>query len=281
MAKTSFPGNAVSLRSVREVTVRPRRSPAPTVLVADSDPLSRHIIGTTLRDSGMVLGVTTVDAGRPLREWRLDGVEVVLWSVGSSGDVSRQVRALTARRIRVLLLSARWTTGEIRSALAAGATGLLTKDARIDRLVVAVNAAAAGYTLVNSELAVFVSPAVHGGHSGADRETPGSGTDDVKPHPAQKLLNLSDREFEVLSHLASGRSTGEVAKLLDIKAATVKSHVSHLLAKLQVRNRVEAVLIYQQVITQHSSVIPMDTQAQAVRQGPGAPQDGPKARFAC
>lgn len=258
----------------RDAAARPRRSPAPTVLVADGDPLSRHIIGTTLRDSGMVLAVTTVDAGRPLREWQLDGVEVVLWSIGPDTDVSRQVRALAARRIRVLLLSARWTAGAMRSALAAGAAGLLTKDAKPDRLVVAVSAAVCGYTLVNSELDPFTAPAApavragHGVAGSADAaHTASAGRDTGPPEAARELLNLSDREFEVLSHLASGRSTEEVAKLLAIKAATVKSHVSHLLTKLKVRNRVEAVLLYQQVIAQHTSVIPMDTPPPARRLG--------------
>lgn len=270
----------MSVRTIRDVTARPRRSPAPTVLVADHDPLSRHVIGTTLRDSGMVLGVTTVDAGRPLREWRLDGVEVALWSVGPGADVSRQVRALAARRIRVLLLSARWTAGEIRSALAAGAAGLLTKDARPDRLVVAVSAAVAGYTLVNSELDFLTLPAVRGGHSRKWREKTGAKSDEAKRDPAQGLLNLSDREYEVLSQLASGRSTGEVAKLLDITTATVKSHVSHLLAKLQVRNRVEAVLMYQQAIAQHNSVIAMDTQPVAMHQRAMAERHAPEAGYA-
>lgn len=267
MAEKLLPGSATSLRTIGDATFRPRRSPAPTVLVADSDPLSRHIIGTTLRDSGMVLAVTTVDAGRPLREWRLDGVEVVLWSVAPGADVSHQVRALVARRIRVLLLSTRWAPSEIRSALAAGAAGLLTKDAKPDRLVVAVSAAVAGYTLVNSELDPFALPAARGESYRLRGEQSSSKADSETPDPAQELLNLSDREFEVLSHLASGRSTGEVAKLLAIKAATVKSHVSHLLAKLQVRNRVEAVLIYQRVIADHTSVIAMDAPALAMRQG--------------
>ncbi|MER5552551.1 response regulator transcription factor [Streptomyces sp. NPDC002793] len=267
----------MDLHTISDGTARTRRSPAPTVLVADSDPLSRHIIGTTLRDSGMVLAVTTVDAGRPLREWRLDGVEVVLWSIGPGIDVSREVRVLAARRIRVLLLSVRWTAGEVRSALAAGATGLLTKDARPDRLVVAVSAAVADYTLVDSELDALALPVA--GHGWASGEKFRPGRDAAKPDPAQQFLNLSDREFEVLSHLASGRSTEEVAKLLAIKAATVKSHVSHLLAKLQVRNRVEAVLIYQQVITKHTSDIAMGTRTSAVHHRGAMTGDGPRARL--
>ncbi|MFF8103237.1 response regulator transcription factor [Streptomyces sp. NPDC016640] len=197
-------------------------------------------------------------------------VQVVLWSIGPGADVTRQVQALTAGRIRVLLLSTRWTAPEIRAALAAGAAGLLIKDAKPDRLVVAVGAAVAGYALVDSGLDAFSIPAVRGGHGGAVDGGTGSGGDAAQPDPAQELLNLSDREFEVLFHLASGRSTGEVAKLLGIKAATVKSHVSHLLAKLQVRNRVEAVLLYQQVIARHASVIATDAHAVARHQWAGA-----------
>ncbi|MFG7942425.1 MULTISPECIES: helix-turn-helix transcriptional regulator [Streptomyces] len=280
MAEKLLPGITEHLRTLHEDTAGPRRSPAPSVLVADSDPLSRYIIGTTLRDSGMVLAVTTVDAGRPLREWRLGGVEVVLWSIGPGTDVSRQVRALASRNIRVLLLSTRWTAGGIRAALAAGAVGLLNKDAEPDRLVVAVSAAVAGYTLVNSGLDAFASPADHTGHDGTGSDAQPCRPDTARPDPAQELLNLSDREFEVLSQLASGRSTEEVAQLLAIKTATVKSHISHLLAKLQVRNRVEAVLLYQRVIAQHTSSIAMDARASPPHHPGQRTDDRPRTRIA-
>ncbi|WP_370126411.1 DNA-binding response regulator [Streptacidiphilus sp. EB103A] len=207
-----------------------------------------------------------------MREWRLDGLQVVVWSIDPGSDVSRQVSKLASAHMRVLLLSSRWTAAELRSALVAGAAGLLIKDANPERLVVAVGAAVAGYTLVNAELDFLASrPAGHGGRSRAGHHSVGSGTDSGKPDPAQGLLNLSDREFEVLSLLADGRSTLEVAQILAITAATVKSHVSHVLGKLKVRNRVEAVLMYQQAIAQHTSVIAMDTQDQSSGSGGKSP----------
>ncbi|MDI3424295.1 response regulator transcription factor [Streptomyces luteolus] len=240
-----------SLRAAGETGGRLGRPPGPAVLVADSDPLSRHVLGTTLRDSGMVLSVTAVDAARPLREWRLDGVEVVLWSISPGVDISDQVRTLTSKGMRVVLLSPHWKAEEIRSALTAGAAGLVTKDANPYRLVVAISAAAVGYTLVNSELdSCGLFPTGLGGRFKTRFTT--------KPDAAQRLLDLSDREFEVLSHLAAGLSTPEVAQRMGITATTVKSHVSHTLTKLQVRNRVEAVLAYQRTITQHSSDLGAD-----------------------
>jgi DNA-binding NarL/FixJ family response regulator len=66
------------------------------------------------------------------------------------------------------------------------------------------------------------------------------------PVPLDTLLaTLTKREREVLDLLADGKSTAEAAEVLMLSAATVKSHVSHALSKLGVRNRLEAVLLMQ------------------------------------
>ncbi|MFC5719742.1 response regulator transcription factor [Streptomyces gamaensis] len=208
------------------------------MLVADRDPLARHVISTTLRGSGQVQSIVAIDASRPLREWQLDRADLVLLSVSPGDEVGRQARALVGRGARVLLLGARWADRDIDAALAAGVAGLLTKDTKPDRLAFAVAAAAVGYTLFSPGLISSATPSQPG--------RPKAATD-----PEQHIHGLSDREFEVLSLLATGRSTTEVAGLLDITSATVKSHVSHILGKLKVRNRVEAVLLFQQTASHH------------------------------
>ena len=114
-------------------------------------------------------------------------------------------------------------------ALRVGATGYLLKDAGGDRIVAAVRAAAAGEmplapSVVARLVATFVSrpPA---------------------PAAADRLAPLSDRERDVLALIGAGRSNGEIAADLFISPATVKSHVRHILAKLDLRDRSQAIVL--------------------------------------
>ncbi|MCZ2836911.1 response regulator [Modestobacter sp. VKM Ac-2985] len=113
----------------------------------------------------------------------------------------------------------------VYAALRAGARGFLLKDAGPDLLAQAVHAAARGDALI--------APSVTGRLLDAFA---GSGP---APPPAQPLDRLTDREEEVLSAVARGRSNDQIARELHITLSTVKTHVGSLMAKLGVRNRVE------------------------------------------
>jgi DNA-binding NarL/FixJ family response regulator len=114
-------------------------------------------------------------------------------------------------------------------ALRAGASGYLLKDAGGDRIVDAVRAAAAGeMPLAPSVVARLVSSFV------------GRPPVDVSE---ERLRPLSARERDVLALIGAGRSNGEICDELFISSATVKSHVRHILAKLGLRDRAQAIVL--------------------------------------
>ncbi|MGY1846084.1 MULTISPECIES: response regulator [unclassified Blastococcus] len=113
----------------------------------------------------------------------------------------------------------------VYAALRAGARGFLLKDAGPDLLSQAVHAAARGDALIAPSVTARLLDAFAGAGPAAS--------------PAQPIDPLTDREEEVLSAVARGRSNDEIARELHITLSTVKTHVGSLMAKLGVRNRVE------------------------------------------
>jgi two-component system, NarL family, nitrate/nitrite response regulator NarL len=206
------------------------------VLLADHDPISRHVLATQLRTScGRLHLIDCVDSLAPVQRWpRLSEAAVVVLSVYSHEDATRVVPELTARGIRVLLVVSRVDRQSVNWALSTGATGCIVKNTEMQGLADAVQAVAGGFLLLSPEL---LAPE----------------PDTVLPMPApldQPGTALTGREHEVLNLLADGMSTAEAARSLGISPATIKSHVSHALPKLGARNRLEAVLLMRE--TAHS-----------------------------
>jgi DNA-binding NarL/FixJ family response regulator len=123
--------------------------------------------------------------------------------------------------VHVLVLTTYDTDADILKAIEAGATGYLLKDATRDELVRAVRAAATG--------ASVLTPAV------------ASRLMDRLRAPRQEAL--SAREIEILEHVARGRTNKEIAAALFISEATVKTHLLHIFAKLDVQDRTQAVTV--------------------------------------
>lgn len=121
--------------------------------------------------------------------------------------------------------------------LAAGASGFLLKNADPDDLVAAIRSVGHGHSLLAPEVTRRV----------IERMTaPTASTEQTQPQPppeqAAALDRLTEREREVLVELAHGKSNAEIAADLFLGEATVKTHVSNCLAKLVVRDRVQAVV---------------------------------------
>ena len=115
-------------------------------------------------------------------------------------------------------------------ALDAGASGFLLKNAGPEQLLDAVRAAGRGHALLAPEVTRRVIAQRSGARASAARTEP------------DELSRLTAREREVLVLLARGLSNGEIAGSLVLGEATVKTHVSNVLAKLHVRDRVQAVI---------------------------------------
>ena len=133
--------------------------------------------------------------------------------------------------VRVLALTTFDGDAEVFPALRAGAVGYLLKDATTERLVEAVVAADRGESVLAPSVAAKLVARV------ATLPDPAPG------RPAQPLVDpLTDRELEVLRHLAAGMSNREIAQAVFLTEGTVKNHVTSILAKLGARDRTQAAL---------------------------------------
>ncbi|MEN3122309.1 response regulator transcription factor [Janibacter sp. LM] len=118
-------------------------------------------------------------------------------------------------------------------ALRAGASGFLLKNAEAEQLVDALRAVGHGHALLAPEVTQRVIEQM-----ASVPDAPDEGG-----RHAHLVALLTDREIDVLRLMGAGRSNGEIAAELVIGAATVKTHVSSIFAKLQVRDRVGAVIV--------------------------------------
>jgi DNA-binding NarL/FixJ family response regulator len=133
-------------------------------------------------------------------------------------------------RQRVLILTTFGLDEYIIDALRAGASGFLLKDAPTQEVIAAVRAVAAGDAVLSTTVTRQLLDQVA-------RRLPAAVS-----RNQDGLVALTDREQEVLRTLAAGLSNAEIAAALVLSEATVKSHVSHLLGKLGLRDRVQAVI---------------------------------------
>jgi DNA-binding NarL/FixJ family response regulator len=129
---------------------------------------------------------------------------------------------------RVLVLTTFDLDEYVYEALAAGASGFVLKDDPPEELIRAIRTVAAGDALL--------SPAV-------TRRVIGEFTRIQRPELPKGLDELTEREREIFELIATGRSNAEIAQKLVIGETTVKTHVTHVLQKLGLRDRVQAVVL--------------------------------------
>jgi DNA-binding NarL/FixJ family response regulator len=151
-----------------------------------------------------------------IRMPRLDGIEATRQIVGSTGT-------------RVVLLTLFDLDEYVYDGLRAGATGFLLKDSPPDQLLAAIRAAAAGDALIEPRVTRRLLEEFVGQR--------------VEPARVAGIDLLTQRERDVWTQVASGRSNAEIAAALFLGEATVKTHLGNLFAKLQVRDRVQAVVL--------------------------------------
>jgi DNA-binding NarL/FixJ family response regulator len=139
-------------------------------------------------------------------------------------------RIIAASPARVLILTTFDADEYVYGALQAGASGFMLKDAPPEQLLAAVRAAAAGNALIDASVT---------------RRFIAQFTKAVRPAPVTplELDLLTGRELEVLRLLTQGLSNAEIAGTLIVEETTVKTHVSRILMKLGLRDRVQAVIL--------------------------------------
>jgi DNA-binding NarL/FixJ family response regulator len=201
------------------------------LLIADDQPLMRAGFRAVLEATGEMEVVGEVEDGeQAIAAARSLSPDVVLMDIRMPRlDGIEATRRLPDQR--VLILTTFGLDDYIVEALRAGASGFITKDVPADELVRAVKAVAAGDALLSPSVTRQLLDRV-------GRRLPAA--IDAQP---EALAELTEREREVLGLLARGMSNAEIAKALVVGEATVKTHVSNVLMKLGLRDRVQAVVL--------------------------------------
>ena len=200
------------------------------VVVADDQTIVREGLVTLLGtlDPVEVVGAAAngEEAVRLTEESAPDVVLMDLRMPGIGGiEATARIRRLYPAT-QVVVLTTYADDESILGALRAGAIGYLTKDADADQIGRALQAAASGQAILDSEVQSRLVQAAR-----LDQERP-------SPEPPD---GLTRREVEVLVLMAEGRSNAEIAQALFLGEATVKSHVNHIFAKTHSRDRAAAV----------------------------------------
>lgn len=200
------------------------------IVLVDDHSLCRSGLTDLLRQRGqMEVCAATGDATKVvdlLREYQPDLVVLDLRMPAIDGlTLLRQIRA-EGVSTPALILTMSDSEADLSAALRAGVRGYLLKDMEPEDVVAAIGRAARGELTVAPAMTLKLAQLLQSGSKGADR---------------QNLLgSLTDREREVLEHLARGESNKGIARTLDISPDTVKLHVRHILTKLNLSSRVEA-----------------------------------------
>ena len=200
------------------------------VLLVDDHDLFRTGLRNLIEEQG-VLVVGECDNGtealRAVRELAPDVVVMDLNMPGISGvEATRQI-SMIAPLTRVLVLTISDQDSDVMDAILAGACGYLLKDSSITELIGGIQAAAVGESLVSPAIASKVLQRVR--------------ASSASPHEAELIQSeLSDREIQVLKLIANGKDNGMIALELHISPKTVKNHISNILMKLQIDNRIQA-----------------------------------------
>ena len=200
------------------------------VVIADDQPMMRAGFKAVLEATGNIDVVAEAENGEEaVRAAREHNPDVVLIDIRMPEmDGIEATRRMPNQR--VLILTTFGLDEYIIDALRAGASGFLLKNAPTNEVIEAVRAVAAGDAVLSPAITRQLLDQV-----GRRLPAPVSRTPDA-------VAALTEREREVLRMMAGGMTNAEIAEALVVSEATVKSHVSNLLGKLGLRDRVQAVI---------------------------------------
>ena len=203
------------------------------VLLVDDDDLMRAGLTAVLSSDETIDVVGEAPNGRTAVERAIElRPDVVLMDVrmpGLDGIAATRELLAVSPDAKVVVLTTFEQDDYIFGALSAGASGFLLKRTRPEELIAAIHTVAAGDSLLSPSVTRTVIERVAG------QPAPDAGAE-------ARLDELTARERDVLELIARGLSNGEIAATLVIEESTVKTHVRHILRKLRLRDRVQAVI---------------------------------------
>ena len=200
------------------------------VMLVDDHALCRSGLTELLEHRGdMTVVEATGDPSRvgpALREHEPDLLVLDLRLAQTDGlSILRMIRA-EGCETPVVLLTMSDSEEDMASALRAGVRGYLLKDMEPEEVIDAINRVARGELVVASAMTLKLAQVLQAGSNG--------------PVKGALVASLTERERQVLEHVARGQSNKVIAQALDISHNTVKLHVRHIMDKLNLRSRVEA-----------------------------------------
>ncbi len=202
------------------------------VILVDDQPLVRAGLQRILsEDEGFTVVAECGDGATAVAAIRAAAADVVVMDVRMRGmdgiEATRQIRALDGPPVLVLTT---FDDDEVLwGAIDAGAAGFVLKEASAEDLIAATRTVASG--------GAWLDPAVTARVLEVTRST---GL--PRQRQADKATLLTDRELDVLRHMATGATNGEIAGALFVSEATVKTHVGSVFSKLGVRDRAGAIV---------------------------------------
>jgi DNA-binding NarL/FixJ family response regulator len=207
----------------------------PRVVIADDQALVRGGFRMILSAAGIPVAAEVADGVQAVAAVLDHRPDVVLMDIRMPEmdglEATRRILAgPAADGCRIIILTTFDLDQYVYAALTAGASGFLLKDVSPEQLVSAVRLVRAGDALLAPSITRRL----------VQRFAPDPGT---RPPVPRDLSGLTPRELEVLGLLARGLSNAELAAELTLSEATVKTHVARILSKLQLRDRVQAVVL--------------------------------------
>ncbi|MFC8361486.1 response regulator [Streptomyces griseorubiginosus] len=206
-------------------------------VIADDQALVRTGFGMILAADGIEVTAEAADGAEAVAAVLRTRPDVVLMDIRMPGmdgiEATRRILAEDAGgEIRVIILTTYDLDHYVYAALTAGASGFLLKDVTPEHLVAAVRLVRSGDALLAPAITRrLIERFAH------REEAP------LPASPHRDLSELTPRELEVLRLLATGLSNAELAERLFLSPTTVKTHVGRILSKLELRDRVQAVVL--------------------------------------
>jgi DNA-binding NarL/FixJ family response regulator len=200
------------------------------VLVVDDHDLFRTGLRNLLEEQGVNVVGEAENGETAIRLASDLAPDVVIMDLNMPGvggvETTRRLSSL-APLSRVVVLTISADDDDVMNAVMAGACGYLLKDSSIQELIAGISAASEGESLISPQIAAKVLQRLRAQSKDADA--------------AETIrAELSDRELQVLKLIANGKDNAQIARELFISPKTVKNHISNILMKLQIENRIQA-----------------------------------------